>query len=365
MIKLFPLMSMRNLVLAFLFILPLAAKSQCSASFTYTAAGNSLTFDATVTPAPSASVSYYWWFSDNGNYSAVEDPTYTFSGSGVYMVCFSVYDFNTSCSDSLCQMITVGNPTSCTADFTWVDTLGYTYFTSTSTAGAGAQYMWDFGDGFYDNQQNPTHSYASAGVYTACLYVYDSLQNFCDSACHTITVAGNGCSADFVWIDTMGYTYFTSYTSTGPGAFYIWDFGDGDYSNAVNPSHQYAFGGYFLVCLTVYDSLQNYCDSVCHLIFATPVSGIAESVMQGSLTASPNPSDQSMMLSFIAGNTGMASVSMFDAAGRIVTEQSVPVQKAGTVNTEINTGSMPQGIYLVKVQVNETVAWKRIAVTHQ
>ena len=356
---------MRNLIPALLFLLPFAAKAQCAASFTYTAAGNAVTFDGTVTPAPSVNASYYWWFSDNGNYSTQEDPTYTFSGSGVYTVCFSVYDFSTGCSDSLCQVITVGNPTSCTADFTWVDTLGNTYFTSTSTAGPGAQYFWDFGDGNYDNQQNPSHSYASAGVYTACLFVYDSMQNFCDSACHTITVAGNGCSADFVYIDTMGYTYFTSYTSTGPGAFYIWDFGDGNYSNAVNPSHQYGFAGYFLVCLTVYDSLQNYCDSVCHLVYATPLSGIAESALQGSLSASPNPSDQSMTLSFVAANTGTSTITMYDAAGRIVTEQSVPVQTAGTVNTEINTGSMPQGMYLVKVQVNETVAWKRIAVTHQ
>jgi hypothetical protein len=163
----------------------------------------------------------------------------------------------------------------------------------------------------------------------------------------------------------MGYTYFTSYTTTGPGAQYFWDFGDGNYSYQANPSHQYAFGGYFMVCLTVYDSLQNYCDSVCHLILATPLAGMEENALQGSLSAAPNPSDASVTLSFMAVNSGAANITMYDAAGRIANEKTVPVQTAGRINTELNTADMPQGIYLVKVQVNETVAWKRIAVTHQ
>lgn len=357
-------MNRRLTIVAFLFLLPLAGRTQCAANFTYQVSGNTVMFDGAVTPQPGPNASYYWWFSDNGSYSYSEDPVHTFSAAGTYSVCFSYYDASTSCSDSLCYTITVGSSI-CSADFTWIDTLGYTYFISSSTVGAGGIYFWDFGDGNFSSQHNPAHVYALAGVYNVCLYVYDSLQNFCDSACYWVTAQGaTTCTADFTWIDTMGYTYFTSYSTAGAGALYYWDFGDGDYSYSQNPSHQYAFSGIFTVCLTVYDSSMNLCDSTCHNIYTAAV-GFSENGTGSSFDVSPNPADELMQLSFVASNAESALVSFFDGSGRLAQQKAITVHGAGTVNTEINTKDMAAGIYLVKLEVNGTVAWKKIALTHQ
>jgi len=58
-------------------------------------------------------------------------------------------------------------------------------FTDTST-GTPDEWYWDFGDGDISNEQNPIHTYLSAGNYTACLTVSDT--NSTDSKLATITV---------------------------------------------------------------------------------------------------------------------------------------------------------------------------------
>jgi PKD repeat protein len=75
----------------------------------------------------------------------------------------------------------------CTADFTWVDSAGYVFFISSSSLGNGGNYFWTFGDSNFSNQQYPANQYAAPGVYQVCLIVTDSMQNFCDSTCHSVT----------------------------------------------------------------------------------------------------------------------------------------------------------------------------------
>src|SRR6185503_16498711 len=87
--------------------------------------------------------------------------------------------------DSLCTQINFG---SCNADFTSIDSMGYAFFVNTSTLGNGGVYYWDFGDGNYSTQYNPSHIYANPGTYLVCLTAYDSMQNFCDSTCHYVNI---------------------------------------------------------------------------------------------------------------------------------------------------------------------------------
>jgi PKD repeat protein len=353
----------RFIALVSICLLPLISNAQCAGSFTYTANGLTVTFDGTTTPPASPNTSYYWWFSDNNNSSAVQDPTYTFTGPGTYMVCFSFYDFVTQCDDSICMPVTVGT-SGCSADFTAMDTSGYWYFMSTTTASQPATYFWDFGDGNYSTQAYPWHQYANPGTYTVCLTVYDSTQQFCDSTCHTVVVLPQGgCTADFTAIDSMGYVFFFSNTTAGSGAMYFWDFGDGNYSYTANPSHVYSVPGNYLVCLTVYDTLQNFCDSTCHQIQVSTV-GIAEQDFLQSLNAAPNPADGSMSISFNAINSGVGTITFFDVTGRLTSEKSVS-HIPGMNKTEINTATLPQGNYLVRIVVNGNAGWTRIAITHQ
>jgi PKD repeat protein len=77
------------------------------------------------------------------------------------------------------------------------------------------------------------------------------------------------CQASFTYVNIgNGYISFTN-TSTGSGApYYSWSFGDGNYSNSVNPNNTYLANGNYEVCLTVVDSnmvggcTSIFCDSI-------------------------------------------------------------------------------------------------------
>jgi PKD repeat protein len=353
----------RFITIIALFFLPLFAKAQCWVNISYQVNCLSVQFAGIVQPGPSAGGNFYWWFNDNNNSSTLQNPSYTFSGPGTYMVCLSYWDSTSQCNDSACVSITVA-PCGCFADFVAYDSLNNVSFVSSTTAPQPALYFWDFGDGNYSSQQNPNHTYLSSGTYLVCLTVYDSMQNFCDSTCHYVTVIGSGgCMADFTSLDSMGYVFFLATSTLGSGGLYYWDFGDGNYSTQCNPSHVYANAGTYTVCLTVFDSMQNFCDSTCHTIQVSTV-GIAQDEFLQSLNAAPNPADGSIMISYNAINSGVCTITFFDATGRLASEKSVS-HSSGINRTEVNTATLPQGNYLVKIAVNGNVGWTRIAITHQ
>lgn len=365
MIKRLPHMISRFITLSALLVMPLFAKAQCTASFTFTTSGLTATFTGTTSPPTSPNTNFYWWFSDGNNSSSVQNPTYTFSAPGTYTVCFSYYDFTTQCSDSICQSVTVGS-SGCFASWTSIDSMGTMYFFGSSTLGANANYIWNFGDGGYSNAMNPSYVYSTPGTYQVCLHVFDSLMNFCDSSCVNITVPGqSSCNADFTAIDSLGYVFFLSSSSLGAGAYYYWDFGDGNYSTAQSPSHVYANPGYYTVCLTVYDSMQNFCDSTCHTVQASVTAVQETNFLQSSFAVAPVPADGALSLSFMSTGADVATIRFYDAAGRIATAETVQVHGSGYNKTEINTTNMADGIYLVKIELNGSEAWTRIAITHQ
>jgi PKD repeat protein len=166
----------------------------CYGSFSYTVSGLTVIFDGE-SHGGGPNTNYAWNFGDNSPGSSVEDPTYTYSAPGNYTVCFAFYDLSTGCSDSVCYPISIGS--ACTADFTWIDTLGTTFFINASTPGSSGSYIWDFGDGNYSYQENPSNVYAAPGVYIVCLIAYDSNQVFCDSTCQVVTVAGGTGTYEF------------------------------------------------------------------------------------------------------------------------------------------------------------------------
>lgn len=58
-----------------------------------------------------------------------------------------------------------------------------------------------------------------------------------------------------------------TFSSFGVGNLtYIWDFGDGNFSNLATPAHTYATAGNYNVCLTVIDSLAACSDNMCQVI---------------------------------------------------------------------------------------------------
>ncbi|MEL6676903.1 MAG: PKD domain-containing protein, partial [Bacteroidota bacterium] len=115
-------------------------------------------------------------------------------------------------------------------------------------------YGWDFGDGTGANGTNVVHTYVTDTLANPILLVED--QNGC-----IVPVTAN----NDIWIQPLPNPNFTvdytdlclgqtanfSNTSTSERSIadYFWDFGDGNSSTAINPSHTYADTGTYVVSL--------------------------------------------------------------------------------------------------------------------
>lgn len=256
----------------------------CQAYYSYTVNGGVVAFTN-----QSQGGSYYNWNFGNGQTSSSPNPVYTYTQTGWYNVCLTVYD--STCQDTYCDSIyvTVGGAGNCQADFVASVSGATASFTNTSTGtNPNTMYTWDFGDGTNSSLMNPTHTYTTNGAYTVCLYISVNLGGgggFCtDTFCQTIYITGvGGCQAYFTYTISGGTVTFTN-QSVG-GTNYNWNFGNGQTSTVTNPTQTYTQTGWYYVCLLTYGGAcqSQYCDSIyinlggagnCQAAFIATVSGM-------------------------------------------------------------------------------------------
>ena len=126
----------------------------------------------------------------------------------------------------------------------------------TAIPGNSTTYFWDFGDSNTSNVQNPSHSYATSGIFNVLLIT----TNECviDTFAQQISVTASSIvQAAFSYaIDTCIKTISFTDNSLNPTSW-SWNFGDSTFSSVQNPTHQYVSSGNHLVTLLVY----NACDT--------------------------------------------------------------------------------------------------------
>ncbi|MFP4058922.1 MAG: PKD domain-containing protein [Bacteroidales bacterium] len=227
---------------------------ECKASFDYTADMDNLR--ASFTDVSTGGDLLYWNFGD-GNYSGEIDPVHVYSNPGLYKVGLTVSNADGNCMDYIEEEIQVGT-IECSADFDYyVDSAkNIAYFTG-KTMGESTRYFWRFGDGSVSTKPNPVHKFAAAGFYTVSLNTINDVNGCMDSYSSVVLIGSQGidCEAEFIYqsVDSTRTIKFFD-KSVGDELTYLWNFGDGYTSTDVNPSHQYGVGGYYNVCLTVYNS---------------------------------------------------------------------------------------------------------------
>ncbi|WP_245859655.1 PKD domain-containing protein, partial [Methanosarcina spelaei] len=208
--------------------------------------------------------SWAWDFDNDGKVDSTDqNPTYTYTAAGNYTVNLTVTNSVGSNSTVKTDYINVSEsstPTEPTpvAAFTADVTSGtaplQVNFTDQST-GSPTSWLWDFGDGFNDTEQNVSHIYKSAGNYTVNLTV--SNENGTNSTSALITVSEKPVTvlpiANFSTNVTSGTVplsvQFTDLSENTTD--WTWDFGDGSSATEQNPMHTYAVAGSYTVNLTV------------------------------------------------------------------------------------------------------------------
>ncbi|HRG52758.1 MAG TPA: PKD domain-containing protein [Bacteroidia bacterium] len=230
--------------------------------------------DQTGTNPGTTITSWLWSFNDGTN-STVQNPTHTYATAGTYNVCLTVYAKNAAgveCKNTYCRKITVdgcGQTDSCKLKAIISYKIGKcdVMFSGFATTGSGTtvtNWLWSFGDGTTSTLQNPTHIYATAGTYTACLTVVgkNAKGEECkDKVCQEVRVIDCGQTEPCKVAGKFDYkvdgckVYFTDYSATAPGTvitYWEWIFGDGNTTTGVqNPSHVYAAPGNYVVCLII------------------------------------------------------------------------------------------------------------------
>ncbi|MFN4285005.1 MAG: PKD domain-containing protein [Lacibacter sp.] len=210
------------------------------------------------TDASTNAVAWLWNFGD-GTTSTLQNPSHTYTNLGNYNVTLIVTN-NAGCTDTLTQnnfvriQRPVFNPLINPNEGCRLLTSS---FTANTTAIDGiTAWFWDFGDGATSTLQNPTHTYDS-GTYTIKLRVQTGL-GCIDSVVLTnrirVGVKPNAAfSAAPLTVCAFAPVQFNN-LSTGTPDQFSWNFGDGNGSAAVNPTHTYQDTGLYTIRLIVFNN---------------------------------------------------------------------------------------------------------------
>lgn len=211
------------------------------ANFSYTVDGTTVTFTNSSTNA----TSYEWNFGDGG-FATETDPIYIYQTPGVYQVVLTAIN---GCGTSTKTILVNTAPS---ADFTADPTGGcrplVVEFENQSSPNA-TQFSWQFPGGTpaSSTAANPTVTYNTAGSFTVTLIASNLSGSSSITKTNFINVFGPP-TASFTSSTANTSVTFTN-TSVG-GSSYLWDFGDGDSSTEINPTHTYNAGGTYTVVLT-------------------------------------------------------------------------------------------------------------------
>jgi PKD repeat protein len=238
------------------------AEGEPEASFTFSPAepvvGQVVRF--TDTSGGGTAESWEWDF-DDGDGSSARNPTHSFSEEGYYEVRLTVT--NSAGESDVSEVFNVwSNEDQPEASFTFSPAeplVGEAVkFTDTSGGGPGESWAWGFGDGDVSIARNPTHSFSEEGSYQVSLRVENSGGH--SSVIEEVTVSLNEAmpEASFTFSPAAPVVgqgvRFTDTSGGGPGESWAWAFGDGDVSNARNPTHSFSEEGSYEVKLTATNS---------------------------------------------------------------------------------------------------------------
>lgn len=221
------------------------------------------------------SYSFIWDFGD-GFYryqNSLDTISHTYENGGFYNICLSVIDTLSSCFRKQCVNVSINTtPNNCDAQFIYSIIGDTVFFNSSMSQGLITDYYWIFETGEESHEANPYIILHSPGMYAATLRVLNSTTD-CSSERQEIIYFGDywlDCKADFTYfpIANENRVVFNNASIGQDLDYFIWDFGDGTYSNLKNPTHNYSTSGNHDVCLTVSSSLNNSVHTRCNRIIS-------------------------------------------------------------------------------------------------
>lgn len=204
-------------------------------------------FESTSSNSPD---SFAWTF-EGGTpaTSTMENPQVTYSEEGVYDVTLTVTNENGSNTETFTEYITIYDLPS--TGFDVVENGLVAAFTDQSSG--ATSHFWSFGDGNSSVETNPTHTYASEGIYTVLL----ETTNDCGTTSESIVINNyTPVTASFASDITSGCAdleieFSDQSSSNVTGWMWTFEGGTPATSTLQNPTVSYSAAGQYDVILTV------------------------------------------------------------------------------------------------------------------
>jgi PKD repeat protein len=186
-------------------------------------------------------IAYQWDFGDGSPISTVENPTHTYSATGVYNVTYTVTTWNGISGTGVTQIIVPEKPiANFNADATCEKLPTLFNDQSQIALGTLTSWEWNFGNGSYANgSPQVQHLYNEQGLYDAMLKVTSNF-NCVDSITKQITIWDSP-QASFQAALLSGCEplevpfHSTSISNDGNISGYEWDFGNATFDTIQSP----------------------------------------------------------------------------------------------------------------------------------
>lgn len=217
----------------------------------------------TFSGANSSNATTYDWDFGNGATANGQTVTYTYPTGGSFTVRLIVTNPNACRTVDTAYLAVTVDTNSIDADFSVTTTEKCKPYIATITnnskgRGSSTSYQWTFGDGTTFSGANPgAHTYADTGTYVIKLVISDA------GACNTIDSVTKVISFNEVFVKAV-FAGPPLLCENAPAQFsnnsenaatYLWDFGDGNTSNAAAPKHLYDTAGTYVVKFYAYNPL--------------------------------------------------------------------------------------------------------------
>ncbi|MBK8499547.1 MAG: T9SS type A sorting domain-containing protein [Flavobacteriales bacterium] len=298
---------------------------------------------------------YQWWMPD-GSTSNSAEPNFIFNMEGVYGICLTIADAG-GCTSTLCDTVVVDANG-------WISSNPVVYDCLQIVNGP--------------NMPG-----------TPCTVFGTTTPGTWSAACACVPDSTTGCQAGF-WvmqayeIDSLNPNgggspipnelWIWNLSSGGSGNYqFVWSWGDGTPdSTDPYPTHFYANGGPYYLCLTMTDN--NGCtDTACDSIsidgdgFYTGLApqenaersgftvnvlnqlptGIDDRPVVEETTAWPNPVEDALNLRFYTTLNGNVPMTITDMNGRVVRMENLLINAGGN-NTQVQVGDLAPGLYMLR-----------------
>ena len=304
-----------------------------------------------------SATSYQWNFGDGSMLSTEMNPTHVYAMSGTYTV--ELISTNACGSDTTSVLLAVeaAPMAAFTADTTFGCAPLTINFTDESVNATSWTWTFDGGTPSTSTDQNPIVTYDTPGTYTVGLNAANGVGSDNITLVAYVVIEAAPTAEFFINQDTTSIDFLNTSVG-GSNATYTWDFGDGNTSTEIAPTHNYAGNGAYPVVLTVTNDCGTATFESTILINVTntfEVSFIDEFLVY------PNPNDGQFTVILRGQPKDDLHLNLINIIGQYIHKEEVDFS-SGQLNKEMNFDQLPVGTYILELKSNREVTYKKLVI---